>query len=115
MRNREEGYLLSHNCALQLVGADAGQVLVLVNDRSQLKRCAEVTPSGERMGAAGVRGFASSSKAPSLQLYDATLGIAVRVCVCVCVCVRARACVYVCVCVCARARVCVRARAHTQH
>ena len=36
--------------ALNLVAANAGQVLLLVDNRTQLRRYAQVSTSGERLG-----------------------------------------------------------------
>lgn len=60
--------------ALMLVAADAGQVLVLVDKHTQLRRFAEITPSGERVGT-GSRGF-TNQVSSSAQNYEATQGLA---------------------------------------
>lgn len=60
---------------MQLVSADAGQVLQLVNDRKSLRRVAEITATGERVG---VLNFVSGVDGHDNQVstYDISQGIA---------------------------------------
>ena len=60
---------------MQLVSSDAGQVLLLVNERRSLRRVAEITATGERVG---VLSFVSGVDGHDdhVSTYDVTQGIA---------------------------------------
>jgi transcriptional regulator with GAF, ATPase, and Fis domain len=60
--------------ALHLMGVSVGQVLVLSDDQSKLKRYAAIMPSGERVGLSK-RTFAAQ-RCEDENMYDATQGIA---------------------------------------